>query len=627
VAGTFVYSPLAASVPTAGNDILTVTFTPTNAVDYTTATANVTLVVHQAVPVVTWAAPAAITYGTALSATQLDATASVPGTFAYTPLAGAILTAGSQTLNVIFTPTDAVDYTTANGTTTLTVNKAAPVITWATPTAITYGTALSATQLDATANTAGTFVYAPLAGAVLGVGNQTLGVTFTPTDTTDYTSPATASVILSVTKATPVITWAAPAAITYGTALSATQLDATANTPGTFVYAPLAGVVLGAGSQTLSVTFTPTDAVDYTAATATTTLTVNKATPVVTWATPAPIVYGTALSGAQLDATASVPGTFVYAPLAGTVLGGGAQVLTVTFTPTNAVDYTTATGTVTLTVTAAATTTAVVSSSNPSNANANVTLMATVSSAAGVPTGSVTFSSGGTPLETVALSGGTASLITAALPLGADNITASYIASANFAASTSPIVVQTVIVPNFSVAPASAAALPPVAPGQAIAVGVALGPATVAGGTVVFSAASLPPNSTVLFTPATLSVSTVAQTSVMTITTTSQFPYTSRHVRPFGQWPNPRQIEFGAIGLLLAAFGLFWATTRKRRGWVLAFGGLALAVILGGCANVGGGSTASNFTNFGTPAGTYNVVVTGSDGAYQHSTTVTVVVN
>jgi hypothetical protein len=551
----------------------------------------------------------------------------VPGTFAYTPLAGALLTAGSQTLNVIFTPTDAVDYTTATGTTTLTVNKVAPVVTWATPTAITYGTALSATQLDATANTAGAFVYAPLAGAVLGVGNQTLNVTFTPTDTTDYTSPATGTVTLSVTKATPVITWATPTAITYLTALSATQLDATANTPGTFVYAPAAGAVLTAGSQTLNVTFTPTDAVDYTTATGTTTLTVNKATPVVTWATPAAVSYGTALSAAQLDATASTAGAFVYAPPAATVLGGGAQVLTVTFTPTDAVDYTTATGTVTLTVTPAVSTTALVSSTNPSNANANLTLMATVSSTAGVPTGSVTFNNGATPLATVVLTSGSASLITAALPLGADNITATYTASANFAASTSPIVVQTVIAPNFTVAPASSAALPPVAPGQAINIPISLGPATVAGGTVVFTATGLPTNSSVVFTPASLLVSTAAQTTMVTITTTAQFPYTSRQFRPFSQWPNPRTFEFTGFGLVLAAFGLFWATTRKRRGWVLAFGGLALAVILGGCANVGSSGTASNFTTFGTPAGTYNVVVTGTDGTFQHSTTVPVVVN
>jgi hypothetical protein len=67
-----------------------------------------------------------------------------------------------------------------------------------------------------------------------------------------------------VTKGTPTITWANPAAITYGTALSGTQLNATASVPGSFVYSPAAGVVLDAGNgQTLSVTFTPTDGSNY----------------------------------------------------------------------------------------------------------------------------------------------------------------------------------------------------------------------------------------------------------------------------------------------------------------------------------------------------------------------------
>jgi hypothetical protein len=52
---------------------------------------------------------------------------------------------------------------------------------------------------------------------------------------------------INVLKATPVITWPTPADITYGTALSATQLNATTNVPGTFVYSPAAGTVLNAG--------------------------------------------------------------------------------------------------------------------------------------------------------------------------------------------------------------------------------------------------------------------------------------------------------------------------------------------------------------------------------------------
>lgn len=76
----------------------------------------------------------------------------------------------------------------------------------------------------------------------------------------------------------PIITWPAPAAITFGSALSSTQLDATTTAAGTFVYSPAAGTVLPVGTnQTLSVTFTPSDLTTFTTTTATNTITVNAA--------------------------------------------------------------------------------------------------------------------------------------------------------------------------------------------------------------------------------------------------------------------------------------------------------------------------------------------------------------
>src|SRR4029450_10650963 len=106
-----------------------------------------------------------------------------------------------------------------------------------------------------------------------------------------------ASVQINVLKATPTITWPTPADISYGTALGAAQLNATASVPGTLVYAPVAGTVLNAGNgQTLSVTFTPTDVVNYATATASVQINVLKGTPTITWLTPADIIYGTALS-------------------------------------------------------------------------------------------------------------------------------------------------------------------------------------------------------------------------------------------------------------------------------------------------------------------------------------------
>jgi HSP20 family molecular chaperone IbpA len=94
---------------------------------------------------------------------------------------------------------------------------------------------------------------------------------------------ASATSTLTVNKATPVITWADPAAITYGTALGASQLNATASVAGSFAYATGVGTVLDAGAnQALSVTFTPTDTADYNGATATAHITVNKAALTVT---------------------------------------------------------------------------------------------------------------------------------------------------------------------------------------------------------------------------------------------------------------------------------------------------------------------------------------------------------
>jgi len=120
--------------------------------------------VSKVTPTISWTAPSSITYGTALSATQLDASSTVAGTFAYTPASGTVLTAGAHTLSVTLTPTDTTDYTTATTTVSLTVNQATPAISWTAPSAITYGTALSATQLDASSTVAGTFVYTPASG-------------------------------------------------------------------------------------------------------------------------------------------------------------------------------------------------------------------------------------------------------------------------------------------------------------------------------------------------------------------------------------------------------------------------------------------------------------------------------
>lgn len=74
------------------------------------------------------------------------------------------------------------------------------------------------------------------------------------------------------------------------------------------------------------------------------------------WSQPAPIAQGTALSAAQLNATADVPGSFRYTPPAGTVLPAGpGQKLTAVFVPADQGNYTSEPASVTIDVTPAPT--------------------------------------------------------------------------------------------------------------------------------------------------------------------------------------------------------------------------------------------------------------------------------
>ena len=269
--------------------------------------------VNQVTPAISWPSPSAITYGSALGPEQLNATASVPGTFNYSPAAGSVPAAGPQTLSLTFTPTDTKNYKPASATVTFLVNQATPAISWPSPSAITYGSALGPEQLNATASVPGTFNYSPAAGSVPAAGPQTLSLTFTPTDTKDY-KPASATVAFLVNQATPAISWPSPSPITYGSALGPEQLNATASVPGTFDYSPATGTVPAAGRQTLSLTFTPTDTDDYTPPALGHGHIPQSIRPRPPSPGPRPsaITFGSALGPAQLDATASVPGTFDY---------------------------------------------------------------------------------------------------------------------------------------------------------------------------------------------------------------------------------------------------------------------------------------------------------------------------
>ena len=221
------------------------------------------------------------------------------------------------------------------------------------------------------------------------------------------------------------------------------QLNATASVPGSFVYTPAAGAVLGAGSQTLSVTFTPTDGVDYTTATTTVPLTVNKGNLTVT-ANNASRVYGAAnpaftptYSGfVNGDTSAVLTGSPSLTTTATAASPVGSYTITAAAGTLSAANYSFTFVNGTLTITKATSVLSVTSSLNPSVYGNSVTFTLTVggSGSGVVPTGTVTFTEGGTTLlPTTALNGsGQATYITSTLPVGANTLTLTYSGDTNY---------------------------------------------------------------------------------------------------------------------------------------------------------------------------------------------------
>jgi len=253
------------------------------------------------------------------------------------------------------------------------------------------------------------------------VGSYTVIATYSG----DATLPASSgSTALSIIAAATSLTWPQPAAITYGTALSGTQLNAATLVPGTFTYSPASGTVLNAGTHTLSVTFTPASA-NYLPSTGLVSLTVNKAQPIVS------LVGGTfTYDGAAHPATVSVKGVLNedLAPVTLAYVPGGASApvdagtYAVTASYAGDGNYNPVSGTATITITAAPQTISFGALADKTYGDAPFTISATATS--GLP---VAFSASGA----CTLSGNEVT-ITAA---GSCTITASQPGNTNYAAA------------------------------------------------------------------------------------------------------------------------------------------------------------------------------------------------
>lgn len=368
IPGTKIYSPAVGAVLPVGTHALSVTFLPTDSTNYNPAVAyaagnlTVTKATVAAGNITLPALADSIFNG---SPKALAATAAGVNGFSYTYTGRAGTSYGPSTTAPIYagsyTVTATVDDPNYSGTKSLdfTIAKATPTIA-AVPTAsaITYGQSLASSALaGGVASVPGTFSFAT-SGTTPGVGTASHAVVFTPTDTLNYNATSgSASVTVNAVALHPgSIVFTPPANLAYnGSAKNFTATAPGISTGFAYSYSGIGGTTYGptpaapTNAGNYAVTATATSA-NYSGS-ATQAFAIAKATPAITWATPASIAYGTGLGATQLNASTSVTGNFAYTPGNGTVLGAGTRTLQAVFTPADTANYNTATATVSLQVT------------------------------------------------------------------------------------------------------------------------------------------------------------------------------------------------------------------------------------------------------------------------------------
>ena len=204
------------------------------------------------------------------------------------------------------------------------------------------------------------------------------------------------------------------------------------------------------------------------------------------------------------------------ATLSTSALAAGSHQLTATYGGDSSFSSSTST-TLPYTVNKAGTSTTVSSSSPTINQGQSVTFTASVSSTAGIPTGTVTFFSDGTSLGSASLSSGQAQLSTSGLAAGSHTITATYNGDTNFTASNAPGITETVnaVAADFTISASPGSVS--VKHGKTASYTVTIGATGSFTGTVSFGTSSVPTGPNPTFSPSTV---TGSGSSTMKVSTT-----------------------------------------------------------------------------------------------------------
>lgn len=278
-----------------------------------------------------------VTFGGAAATTSSWTATSIQAQVPNAATAGSIIvTVGSQASNgVAFTPT--------------------PVISGVSPGSAVTGTTLTISGTGF-GSVAGSVTFNSIQGTVKTWGinsitarvpqNGSLGANNVVVTSNNVSSSAASFTIIPT-----VSVWPTASAITFGQTLASSTLSGgTSAVPGAFAFTtPSTAPPTGTSLQ--GVTFTPTDTTNFYSATGTVSVTVNKATPTITaLPTASNITVGQTLASSTLTGgSGSVPGSFAFTTPS-TAPPQGTAGESITFTPTDTTNFTTANGTVQVTV-------------------------------------------------------------------------------------------------------------------------------------------------------------------------------------------------------------------------------------------------------------------------------------
>ena len=358
VAGTIAWNNLT-TIPTVANNQYTATFTPTDIANFNTVVLNVIVPTDKATPVINGAAVAAYSYGQALPANTISVTSVVNPNDPALVLTGGTINwnsidvlpaTGTRTYKATYIPSvsNVANYNPVEFNVDVTVNKAAPQVTWPSTSEITYGQTLSqvyligspyAVNTNNNLDVPGTFVWESPTTVTPANPATSYKLRFIPTDLVNYYTDST-MINLVINKANPIVNWGDFSTITYGEALSdisITNQSAVNPITGLTVSGSYAwtdsSIEPNVNNSGFVRTFVPVDGNNYlTVVSQQLPVVVNKATPVLTQTfSPYVITYGQVLPAVTATAVnpnnnASVNGNYewdypeTHQPQSGTAL-------------------------------------------------------------------------------------------------------------------------------------------------------------------------------------------------------------------------------------------------------------------------------------------------------------------